>query len=162
MPISSYVIAIGSNRPHHRHGGPEGVARAAVAALAALGTVEARSRIHRTAPLGPAGRSFANAAVLLTSEQDPPALLAQLKQLERRFGRRAGRRWGARVLDLDIIWWSGGSWAEAGLTIPHPEFRKRRFVLGPLTEIAPTLRDPVTGRSIRQLLHAVDRRRPRA
>ncbi|MFD1611328.1 2-amino-4-hydroxy-6-hydroxymethyldihydropteridine diphosphokinase [Sphingomonas tabacisoli] len=162
VPGSSYVIAIGSNRPHHRHGSPDGVVRAAVAALAALGTVDARSRIHRTAALGPAGRSFANAAVLLTSDFDPPALLAHLKQLERRFGRRAGRRWGARVLDLDIIWWSGGSWSGAGLTIPHPEFRNRRFVLGPLAEIAPTLRDPLTGRSIRQLLHAVDRRRPRA
>lgn len=162
MPISSYAIAIGSNRPHHRHGDPAGVVRAAVRALAEIGTVQACSRILRTAPLGPAGRSFANAVAILDTELPPPALLACLKQLERRFGRRRGRRWGARVLDLDIILWSGGTWAENGLTVPHPEFRKRRFVLAPLGQVAPGLRDPLTGRTVRQLLHAVDRRRPRA
>jgi len=162
VPISSYAIAIGSNRPHHRHGDPAGVVRAAIHALAELGTVEARSRTLRTAPLGPAGRSFANAVAILETELPPPALLARLKQLERRFGRRRGRRWGARVLDLDIILWSGGVWAEAGLTVPHPEFRRRRFVLAPLGQIAPHLRDPLTGRTVRQLLHAVDRRFPRA
>jgi 2-amino-4-hydroxy-6-hydroxymethyldihydropteridine diphosphokinase len=162
VPVSSYAIAIGSNRPHHRHGDPAGVVRAAMHALAELGTVTARSRILRTAPLGPAGRSFANAVAILEIGLPPPALLVGLKQLEHRFGRRRGRRWGARVLDLDIILWSGGVWAGDGLTVPHPEFRKRRFVLAPLGEIAPGLRDPLTGRTVRQLLHAVDRRRPRA
>ncbi|MBA2919612.1 MULTISPECIES: 2-amino-4-hydroxy-6-hydroxymethyldihydropteridine diphosphokinase [Sphingomonas] len=162
MPVSSYAIAIGSNRPHHRHGDPAGVVRAAMHALAELGTVQARSRILRTAPLGPAGRSFANAVAILETDLPPPAVLASLKQLERQFGRRRGRRWGARVLDLDIILWSGGVWAENGLTIPHPEFRKRRFVLAPLEQIAPGARDPLTGRTVRQLRHAVDRRFPRA
>jgi 2-amino-4-hydroxy-6-hydroxymethyldihydropteridine diphosphokinase len=162
VPVSSYAIAIGSNRPHHRHGDPAGVVRAAMHALAEVGVVTARSRILRTAPLGPAGRSFANAVAILETDLAPPALLASLKQLERRFGRRRGRRWGARVLDLDIILWSGGTWAEGGLTVPHPEFRKRRFVLAPLGQVAPGLRDPLTGRTVRQLLHAVDRRLPRA
>lgn len=162
MPITSYAIAIGSNRRHHRHGAPERVASAAIGALAALGTIEAESRILRTPALGPAGRSFANAAAILTADLAPAALLVRLKQIERGFGRRAGRRWGARVLDLDIILWSGGIWAGGSLAVPHPEFRKRRFVLRPLAEIAPDWRDPVTGRSIRQLRHAVDRRRPRA
>lgn len=162
MPVSSYAIAIGSNRPHHRHGDPTGVVTAAMHALGELGSVMAHSRILRTAPLGPAGRSFANAVAILETDLPPPALLARLKQMERRFGRRRGRRWGARVLDLDIILWSDGSWAEPGLTIPHPQYRKRRFVLAPLGEVAPHLRDPLTGRTVRQLLHAVDRRFPRA
>jgi 2-amino-4-hydroxy-6-hydroxymethyldihydropteridine diphosphokinase len=162
VPISSYAIAIGSNRPHHRHGDPVRVVRGAIDALTAFGTVQARSRVLRTPALGPAGRSFANAVAILETDLAPPALLAHLKLMERDFGRRRGRRWGARVLDLDIILWSGGVWADGSLTVPHPEFRKRRFVLAPLCEIAPALRDPLSGRTVRQLLHAVDRRRPRA
>ena len=85
-------------------------------------------------------------------ELDPAELLAELKALERAFGRRPGRRWGPRVLDLDIILWSEGAWAGPGLIVPHPEFRRRAFVLEPLAEIAPDWRDPMTGLSVRHLL----------
>jgi 2-amino-4-hydroxy-6-hydroxymethyldihydropteridine diphosphokinase len=63
------------------------------------------------------------------------------------------------VLDLDIVLWSGGPWASERLVIPHPEFRSRAFVLAPAAAVAPGWRDPVTGRTLRQLnarlLHAV-------
>lgn len=162
MTVTSYAIALGSNRRHHRHGAPDAVVKAAMAALDRLGDVAAVSPIIRTPALGPAGRSFANAALVLETELQPDALLSQLKQVERRFGRRRGRRWGARVLDLDIILWSGGAFASSGLTVPHPEFRKRRFVLHPLLHVAAGWLDPISSRTVRQLLHAVDRRRPRA
>src|SRR3546814_11465218 len=68
------------------------------------------SGIHRTRALGPAGRDFANAAALVKSHLGPPELLRKLKKIERKFGRRSVRRWGPRVLDLDIILWSGGAW----------------------------------------------------
>ena len=124
--------------------------------------VVAASPIVASAPIGPSVRRFANAVVLVESKRSPPAMLARLKAIERRFGRRAGRRWGARVIDLDIILWSGGIWASPELIVPHPAFRARRFVLGPLACVAPRWRDPIGGRSVRQLLHAVDRPRPRA
>ncbi|HEV2567126.1 2-amino-4-hydroxy-6-hydroxymethyldihydropteridine diphosphokinase [Sphingomonas sp.] len=162
MTGTSYAIAIGSNRRHYRHGGPAQVVAAAMAALSAIGEVQSVSPTIRTPALGPAGRSFANAALLLRTDLAPPALLHGLKGLERSFGRRPGRRWGPRVLDLDIILWSEGSWSDAILTVPHPAFRTRRFVLQPLSEIAPDWRDPLTGRTVRHLAHAVDRRRPRA
>jgi 2-amino-4-hydroxy-6-hydroxymethyldihydropteridine diphosphokinase len=110
------------------------------------------SSIRRTPALGPAGRAFANAALILSSDLPPPELLAELKALERAFGRRAGRRWGPRVLDLDIILWSEGPWAGAGLTIPHLAFRSRLFVLEPLAEIAADWRDPLSRLTVRQLL----------
>ncbi|WP_163535997.1 2-amino-4-hydroxy-6-hydroxymethyldihydropteridine diphosphokinase, partial [Klebsiella pneumoniae] len=66
----------------------------------------------------------------------PPALLRRLKAIERGFGRRRGRNWGARVIDLDIILWSGGSWGEPALTVPHRLFRGREFVLAPLARVA--------------------------
>jgi 2-amino-4-hydroxy-6-hydroxymethyldihydropteridine diphosphokinase len=157
MGTTSYAIALGSNRPHGRHGAPEAVLRMAVTALQALGTVERCSLIHRTAAMGPAGRSFANAAAILRTELDPPALLTALKRIERAFGRRPGRRWGPRVLDLDILLWTGGRFASRRLAIPHPGLPKRPFVLHPLAQIVPDWRVPGTGRAVRHLAFRTQR-----
>ena len=146
MALTSYAIALGSNR-RGRHGSPAETLRAAAAAIGAV----RMSRVRPTPALGPAGRGFANAVALVESELDPPALLAELKRVERDFGRRPGRRWGPRVLDLDIILWSEGSFRAPRLAIPHQEMARRDFVLRPLTEIAPEWRDPLSGRSVRQL-----------
>lgn len=157
MAQTIYAIGIGSNR-RGGHGAPAAEVRAAIAAI---GGVVAVSPIIASAPLGPSIRRFANAAILIASEEPPPALLDRLKRIERAFGRRRGRRWGARVIDLDILLWSGGRWRERRLVVPHRELSQRAFVLGPLAHIAPGWRDPATGRTIRQLAHAVDRPRPR-
>lgn len=147
-----YLIALGSNVRHHRHGLPPAVLRAALADLAAGGiAVERASHVLSTAPLGPSPRRYANAAALVATDLDPAALLRRLKAIERRFGRRGGRRWASRVLDLDIVLWSGGAWSEPGLIVPHVAFRERGFVLAPAAAIAPAWRDPVTGLTLRQL-----------
>ncbi|WP_313537868.1 2-amino-4-hydroxy-6-hydroxymethyldihydropteridine diphosphokinase [Sphingomonas sp.] len=156
MPVTSYIVALGSNR-RGRHGGPRDEVRAA---LAVIGGVQAVSRIHETAPLGPSIRRFANAVAAIETDEAPDDLLRRLKGIERAFGRRRGQRWAARVVDLDIVLWSGGCWTSPTLTIPHRLYRARRFVLAPLAEVAPRWRDPVTGRTALTLLHAVDRRRP--
>lgn len=145
--MASYVIALGSNR-RGRHGSPE---RELAAALAALGDVRAVSPVLRTAPLGPSKRRFANAVALIDSAESPPALLARLKRIERSFGRRRGRNWAARVIDLDIVLWSEGAWHGSDLVVPHRLFRERRFVLDPLVRLVPQWRDPLTGRTVRQL-----------
>jgi 2-amino-4-hydroxy-6-hydroxymethyldihydropteridine diphosphokinase len=138
------------------------VLHAALAALADEGiTVQAAAPVIASAPLGPSLRRYANGAAVIETELDPPALLALLKAIERRFGRtRGGKRWGARVLDLDIVLWSGGMWGAADLVVPHRSFRERTFVLGPAAAIAPTWRDPVTGRTLRQLRARLTRPRP--
>jgi 2-amino-4-hydroxy-6-hydroxymethyldihydropteridine diphosphokinase len=80
--------------------------------------------------------------------------------MEREFGRRRGRRWGTRVLDLDIIDWSGGRWRSRALNVPHPQAARRAFVIDPLASIAPGWR--LSGASTaRQLAHRLARRRPR-
>ena len=152
MGKTSYALALGSNR-RSSHGSPAATVRAALARL----DPQLVSAIRATPALGPAGRSFANSAAIVASDLDPPDLLARLQEIERAFGRRGGRKWGPRVLDIDIVLWSGGPWAEAGLVVPHPEMRVRRFVLEPLAEIAPRWRDPVTGATVRQLLHRLRR-----
>ena len=123
--------------------------------------MEAVSPIIASAPLGPSRRRYANAAVILRSKRDPAVLLARLKGIEASFGRRrGGQRWGARVLDLDIILWQGGAWSSPGLTVPHTAFRRRAFVLTPAAAIAPRWRDPLTGLSLRQLRARLTRPRP--
>jgi 2-amino-4-hydroxy-6-hydroxymethyldihydropteridine diphosphokinase len=161
MTKTSYLVALGSNRRHGTHGSPADVLRAALAAITGAGVEVVRvSAIRATPALGPAGRGFANAAALVASDLAPPELLAQLKAIERGFGRRPGRRWGPRVLDLDLILWSEGWWADPALTIPHAEFRKRAFVLAPLADIAADWRDPLTGATVRQLLRRLARPAP--
>ena len=109
---------------------------------------------------GLSGRDFANAVALVESPFDPPEVLARLKALEREFGRRRGRRWGSRVLDLDILAWSGGKWQARGLTIPHRQLERRAFALQPLAAIAPEWRIR-GGLTVRHLAHRLARRAPR-
>jgi 2-amino-4-hydroxy-6-hydroxymethyldihydropteridine diphosphokinase len=152
MATASYVIGIGSNRRHGRHGAPAGVVRAAIDTLADRGLrIESTSRTLRTRALGPSTRDFANAAALVCSDLPPPALLVLLKRIERDFGRRRGQRWGARVLDLDILAWSGGAWRSKTLTIPHAALAERGFAIGPAAALAPGWRDPTRGLRFRQL-----------
>ena len=106
-----YAIAIGSNRPHGRYGRPPQVVEAAIARLDEKFGLFDASPILMNAAHGGAGRDFANAVALVESKAEPPEVLNVLKSLEREFGRRRGRRWGSRVLDLDIIAWSGGQWS---------------------------------------------------
>ena len=150
-----YAIGLGSNRCHGRHGNPRAVISSALAAL----RPKSASRIIETAPLGPSARRFANAAALIESTLPPPALLAELKRMEQAFGRRRGRRWGARVLDLDILLWSGGVWSRPTLAIPHQHLTERAFALLPLNEIAPEWRIPGHG-TPRQHAARLTRRRP--
>lgn len=161
---STYLIALGSNRRHVAYGLPQDVVRVAMEECAALGTATARSPVIASAPMGAAQRSFANAALVLESELSPTALLAALKRMEREFGRRCGQRWGDRVLDCDIILWSGGMWRSgrqsSGLTIPHPAFASRTFVLAPARTIAPDWRDPFGGLTITQAHARLTRPRP--
>ncbi|MCR2835232.1 2-amino-4-hydroxy-6-hydroxymethyldihydropteridine diphosphokinase [Parerythrobacter lacustris] len=151
MRQARYLLALGSNMRHAALGSPREVVATAIAALAEIGPVTARSRIIESAPLGPSLRRYANAAALVESELEPAHMLALLKRIERRFGRRRGQRWSARVLDLDIVLWSGGAWSSPELSVPHREFRRRSFVLGPAAQIAGDWRDPLSGLSLRQL-----------
>lgn len=145
-----YAIAIGSNRATAGCKRPEAVLEAGIAALRTAGvTIVSTSRVVKSDPLGPARRRFANAVVFGETLLCPPDLLLMLKALERAFGRRPGRRWGDRTLDLDIILWSRGRWEERRLTIPHTAWRQRGFVSTPLAEIASRWPDPVARRSIR-------------
>lgn len=153
-----YAIAIGSNRPHGRYGRPAGVVEAAIARLDEQFGLFDASPIVLNAAHGGAGRDFANSVALVESNSQPPDMLRELKALEREFGRRPGRRWGPRVLDLDIALWSGGKFMARRLAIPHPQLPLRSFVLGPLATIAPNWR--IGNLTVRQLAQRLARARP--
>ncbi len=135
-----YAVAIGSNRPHGRYGRPAGVVEAAIARLDERFGLFDASPIVLNPAVGPAGRDFANAVVMVTSALQPKVMLKALKSLEREFGRRSARRWGPRVLDLDILLWSGGPFRSHDLIVPHPRLADRSFVIEPLSAIAPNWR----------------------
>lgn len=137
------------------------VAAAARILDGALGQVLACSPVIESAPVGPSLRRYANAALLLESTLAPHDLLDMLQAVEAQLGRvRRGQRWRSRVIDLDIVLWSGGTVNDAVLAVPHPLFRDRDFVLRPAAAIVPAWRDPMTGRSLAQLLARLTRRRP--
>lgn len=147
----TYALALGSNRPLSASRTPARLLDEAVALIGHQMRVITVAPTIATPPMGPSSRLYANSALLVESPLPPPALLALLQSIEHRLGRRRHRRWGARSVDIDIILWSGGTWANRLLTIPHSAFRQRAFVLTPLVAIAPRWRDPLSGLTIRHL-----------
>lgn len=133
--------------------------RAAVAALRDAPEIDVRcvSAFLETPPQsGPPQPMFLNAAAELRTEITPRRLLDLLLCLEQRLGRVRGERWGPRVIDLDLLLYGEEIIREPGLEVPHPRMHERRFVLEPLSRIAPTAVHPVLGKSVRALLEELD------
>jgi 2-amino-4-hydroxy-6-hydroxymethyldihydropteridine diphosphokinase len=106
------------------------------------------SSLYRSAPFGGVEQpDFVNAVASLMTQLAPVELLARLQEVENRQGReRDDTRWGPRVLDLDLLVYSGQTIDEPDLSVPHPGIGERNFVLLPLGEIAPDLVIPGLGR----------------
>ena len=152
MPL--VYIGLGSNL-----GDREATIRRALKLLAAGGgiEVEAVSSLRETDPVGYADQPrFLNGAAALRTQLAPRAVLGRLQHVERALGRdRSGPRFGPRTIDLDLLLYDGEQINETGLEIPHPRLAERRFVLEPLAQIAPDLRDPVSGKTVGELFAAL-------
>ena len=143
------AVALGSNlgdRRAHRD--------FAVAKLRSLLRPVAVSRYHDTVPVGISGPQplYLNAAATGETTLSAPDLLDALLAIEAARGRERPYPNAPRTLALDLILYGGLVIDGPDLSVPHPRFRARRFVLEPLAEIAPEAVDPVTGRTIRELL----------
>ncbi len=121
--------------------------RAAVAKIAELGTIRARSRVYETDAVGPPQPRYLNAAVALESKLTPEDLMRALLAIESSMGRVRAEKNGPRTIDLDLLWIEGTTLATELVTVPHPRLEQRAFALAPLLDVAPAARDPRTKRA---------------
>jgi 2-amino-4-hydroxy-6-hydroxymethyldihydropteridine diphosphokinase len=143
-------VGLGSNQ-----GDPRRQIETALSELPSLGASVARvSHFYRTEPVGgePSQPWYVNAVAELVFRGEPLELLRGFRKIESRHGRVRSERNAPRTLDLDILLFGDRILESDELTLPHPRFRDRKFVLVPLAEIAPEARDPSTGLTIRELL----------
>lgn len=117
------------------------------------------SRLYETPPIGgPSGQEpFLNGVAAFDTTADARQVLAWLQDLETRLGRRRRDRWGARAIDLDVVLHGNLIGGASDLTVPHPRYTARRFVLLPACDVAPEFRDPRFGWSIAQLREHIER-----
>jgi 2-amino-4-hydroxy-6-hydroxymethyldihydropteridine diphosphokinase len=152
--ITRVAIALGSNVGDRR-----AHLDFAAANLRALLTNLRVSRYYETVPVGVSGPQamFLNGAAVGETTMSARALLQALLAIEQERGRERPYANAARTLDLDLVLFGDGVLDEPDLIVPHPRFRERRFVLEPLAEIAPDLRDPGSGSTVGELLARLDK-----
>ncbi|MHB8631792.1 MAG: 2-amino-4-hydroxy-6-hydroxymethyldihydropteridine diphosphokinase [Candidatus Limnocylindria bacterium] len=147
-------VALGANLGDRR-----ATLRGAVSALGGLGRLCAVSRLWETGPMYVTDQPpFLNAVVAVdVADSGPAALVGELQRIERDLGRVAGRRFGPRAIDLDLLLIAGSKAVtrDGDVVVPHPRLVERRFALAPLADIAPGEIEPRTGRTIGALLAAV-------
>jgi len=112
------------------------------------------SSLYESEPLGNAKTWFVNSVLEIETEFEPEELLKRTKAIETAMGRKRvkGKRWGSRIIDLDLLLFDNQTVNKRNLKLPHPEMQKRRFVLLPLSELAPHVTHPQLGTTISELL----------
>ncbi len=150
MPHRAF-IGIGSNLGDRKANHLEAIER--IRKLPGTRIVK-QSSLYESEPLGDAKTWFVNAVIEVETECPAEELLKRLKSIETAMGRKRvrGKRWGSRIIDLDILFFDNEIINKRSLKVPHPEVQNRRFVLSPLSELAPQMIHPKLTLSVSELL----------
>ncbi len=151
-------IGLGSNL-----GERENMIRQALEALSLLPDTDLvrASSLYDTEPVGDVDQpNFLNAVAQVETDLPAQQLLWNLQLIEKRLGRERTRRWGPRVIDLDLLLYGDEIIEEDNLRVPHPELTRRAFVLVPLVELEPLLVHPGTGETLLSHLSKLGARPP--
>jgi len=146
-------IGIGSNLGNKRENYLEALER--IAKLPKTRIIK-ESSVYESQPHGDSKEWYINGVIEIETEIKPELLLNKFKNIERAMGRKKVRKkWGARIIDIDILLYDSLVMNKKSLKIPHPEMHQRKFVLIPLSELAPQVIHPVLSVSISELLFGV-------
>ena len=144
-------LSLGSNV-----GDREANLRASQDRLGTAGRLVAVSSLYETEPVEFTEQPwFLNCAIALETAQTPQQLMASILNIEEAMGRQRTQKKGPRIIDIDILLFGEGVLDSEEVTLPHPAMHQRRFVLEPLAEIAPEMRHPALGKTIRELRDAL-------
>ncbi|MBO7606225.1 MAG: 2-amino-4-hydroxy-6-hydroxymethyldihydropteridine diphosphokinase [Paludibacteraceae bacterium] len=154
--MATVFLGIGTNIGNKK----KNITDATIIIGSVMGEIRALSSLYETEPWGyESPNTFLNAVIQIETEIEPQKCLDIAKAIEREMGRvHTKEGYEDRIIDIDILFYDDTIYHSGNLTIPHPLIEKRDFVLRPMAEIAPDFRHPISGKTMKNLLHELNKK----